>query len=99
MKNKVLVTFHVLEVGISFDAFIPVNELVWKIKKLVSKSISDLLNMQEINDKDYLLLNKDTSTIYHNNDTIIHTDIRNGTELFLIPIVKGGNGFVSLIKN
>ena len=85
MQNKVLVTFHVLELGISFDAFIPVNELIWKIKKLASKSISDLTNMQEINVKDYILLNKDNTQIYNNNVTVLDTDIRNGTELFLIP--------------
>lgn len=88
MNNKVLVKFNVLELGLSFDAFIPVNELVWKIKKLAVKSISDLTDIKEINTKDYLFLNKDTSRIYNNNDIIINTDIRNGTELLLIPILK-----------
>ncbi len=88
MNNKVLVKFIVLELDISFDAFIPVNELVWKIKKLVAKSISDLTDVKEINEKDYILLNKDNSRIYKNNEIILKTDIRNGTELLLVPVLK-----------
>lgn len=86
MNNKVLVTFNLLELGISFDAFIPVNEVVWKIKKLVAKSISDLMNIEEIDAKDYILVNKLSSMIYANNQIVIQTDIRNGTELLLVPI-------------
>ena len=88
MNNKVLVKFIVLELDISFDAFIPVNELVWKIKKLVAKSISDLTDVKEINEKDYILLNKDNSRIYKNNEIILKTDIRNGTELLLVPVLE-----------
>ena len=86
MNNKGLVTFNLLELGISFDAFIPVNEVVWKIKKLVAKSISDLMNIEEIDAKDYILVNKLSSMIYANNQIVIQTDIRNGTELLLVPI-------------
>ena len=85
MNNKVLVTFYVIELGTSFDAFVPVNEIVWKIKKLVSKSISDLTNIPEINEKEYILVNRDNSKIYYNSDIIHNTDIRNGTELVMIP--------------
>lgn len=86
MNNKVLVTINVIELGISFDVFIPVNELVWKVKKLVTKSISDLINVQEIFVKDYVLINKDSSEVYSNNSIIINTNIRNGTELLLVSI-------------
>ena len=42
MKNKVLVKLIVQEIDSNFDLFIPVNELIWKIKKLMIKSVSDL---------------------------------------------------------
>ena len=86
MKNKVLVKFIVLELNVSFDAFIPVNEVVWKIKRLAMKSISDLSNNKEINERNMVMLNKDNSRIYDSNEIIIDTDIRNGTELILISI-------------
>ena len=84
MENKVLVKFYSLELGLSYDIFIPVNELIWKIKKLIVKSIADLNNMPDLYKDDYLLINKLTGKIYQNNEIVINTDIRNGTELMLI---------------
>ena len=84
MNNKILVKFNVIELGISYDVFIPVNELVWRIKKLVVKVIADFINMPELFKKDFILINKSTFEIYNNNDVIINTNIRNGMELFLI---------------
>ena len=84
MENKVLIKLIMPELDEEFDIFIPVNELIWKIKKLIIKSISDLsktdLNIQD----EYILINKDNSKIYTNNEILINTDIRNGTELFFI---------------
>lgn len=84
MNNKVLVKLIIPELDQSFDLFIPVNEVVWKIKKLSVKAISDLNNISFNLSKEYTLLNKSNSKIYQNNEVIINTDIRNGTELLLI---------------
>ena len=46
MNNKVLVKLLVPELNSSFDIFLPVNELIWKIKKMLVKSISDLTNIR-----------------------------------------------------
>lgn len=86
MNNKVLVKVTILELGISYDIFLPVNELIWKLKKLMIKSISDLVNVPELYQKDFLLLNKITGEIYRNNDVLIDTNIRNATELILLSI-------------
>ena len=86
MKNKVLIKLFVFEFGNTYDVFIPVNEYVWKVKKLIIKSVSDLTNIPlDINMNCYLL-NKSTCTFYRDNDIIINTDIRNGTEIILISI-------------
>ena len=42
MKNKVLVKIILPELDRSYDIFLPVNEIVWKAKKLILKAISDL---------------------------------------------------------
>ena len=87
MKNKVLIKIIIPELDKSYDVFIPVNELVWKVKQLLIKSIFDLsgLNLfpQNLN---YLLVNKNTGKVYTNNQVIINTDIRNSTELILLPV-------------
>ncbi len=84
MENKVLIKLIVPELDKSFDVYIPVNELIWKIKKLFLKSISDLTNIEIDLEMDYLLLNKDTCEVYTNNNLIIDTNIRNGSELLFL---------------
>ena len=91
MNNKVLVKIIVPELDNIYDVFIPVNEVVWKVKKLVSKSVSDLSGGVLDYKKDYTLINKLTSQPYDNNAIIINTNIRNATELILLS-VKDNNG-------
>ena len=83
MENKVLIKLIMLDMDESFDIFIPVNEIIWKIKKLIIKSISDINNISLDINNEYLLISKETSKIYDNNEIVINTDIRNGTELIL----------------
>ena len=84
MENKVLVKLIVPDIEQSFDVFVPINEVIWKVKKMFIKSICDITNLSlDINDN-WLMLNKNTSRIYKSNEIIIDTDIRNGTELILI---------------
>lgn len=86
MKNKVLIKLIVPEIDNTFDVFVPVNELVWKVKKLLVKSVSDLSNGALELKKEYILINKITGECYSNNITIFNTDIRNATELVLLSI-------------
>ena len=84
MKNKVLIKLFVSELDASFDLFIPVNELIWKVKKMIIKSVSDLLSIPLNMDDDYILINKNTGDIYNNNIVVIDTNIRNCTELMIV---------------
>jgi len=86
MKNKVLVKLCVPELDYEFDCFIPVNEIIWKVKKLLIKSVSDLTGgSMDMNSK-CVLINKKSNKIYENNKTIYETDIRNTTELILLTV-------------
>lgn len=84
MENKVLVKLIVPEISEVFDVFLPVNEVVWKIKKMLVKCITDIDNVSFDSNKDFLLIKKENSKVYSNNELIINTDIRNATELVLI---------------
>lgn len=84
MENKVLIKLFVPELDSTFDVFIPINEIVWKITKMLVKSVSDLNNTDINMTKEFILINKTTTRIYNSNEVIINTDIRNGTELILI---------------
>lgn len=84
MKNKVLVRLIVPALNNSYDIFIPVNEFVWKVTKLMVKSVSDLSRIELDISKKYALINQSTGKIYGINEKIIETDIRNATELVLL---------------
>lgn len=93
MKNKVLIRLFVPELDFAFDVFIPINEVVWKVKKLLAKSVSDLTGgVMDINGE-YALINKTTSQSYDNNIIIARTDIRNATELIFLAVKKNNMGF------
>ena len=104
MKNKVLVKIIVPEINESFDVFIPVNEYIWKINKLIQKAIFDLTGGTLNSEKEYVLINNYTGQVYKNNNIIIDTEIRNGTELTLLSSEPGIistelNSVNNLIKN
>ena len=84
MNNKVLIKLILPEFDQEFDIFIPVNEIVWKVKSLIVKSISDLTGVALDSKYDYILLNQGNGRIFDNNEIIINTDIRNGSELILL---------------
>ena len=83
MKNKVLIKIILPQLGREYDIFIPVNVIIWKIKKLAIKAISDLESGININE-DFIMLNKTTGRFYKNNEIVINTDIRNSSEIVII---------------
>lgn len=84
MKNKILIKLTLVELDEAFDIFIPANEVIWKLKKLIIKSISDLTGNPLNMNADYILMNKITSKIYQNNELVINSDIRNGSEILMM---------------
>ena len=84
MNNKILIKLIFPELNDTFDIFIPANEIIWKIKKMLLKCVGELSNTNIDMNAKYILLNKDNSRIYKNNDLVIETDIRNCTELVMI---------------
>ncbi|MGN1311710.1 MAG: hypothetical protein ACI4U4_01705 [Bacilli bacterium] len=86
MSNKVLIKLYVPTLGETFDIFIPVNEIMWRVNRLIVKLVSDMSEGLFILDKDYAMINMDTGKIYDNNDIVINTDIRNATRILLVEI-------------
>ena len=86
MNNKVLIKLVIPEIDESFDIFIPINEILWKVKKMIVKSAGDLILKSLDTNKNYILINKNTLEIYPNNIQIAKTDIENGTEIILLSV-------------
>ena len=87
MKNKVLIKLILPELDVDYDVFVPVNEIIWKTKILLINALEDILKIS-LSQKEFYIINKENCKIYDNNEIIINTDIRNGTELILLSIQK-----------
>ena len=86
MNNKVLVKIIVPGCSEHFDVYIPVNEVMWKVNRLITKSVFDLLGLPFDASKDaFIFVNKDSGQVYNQNEIVIQTNIRNSTELIMLP--------------
>lgn len=79
-ENKFMVNLYVLALDKHFELFIPVDEKVGNIVKLINNS---LLNNFP-NNREFTLLNLYSGSIYKNNVLVRDTDIQNETKLILI---------------
>ena len=84
MNNKVLVRISSPQLNGSYDVFIPINEYVGVIIKLVIKILDDINETNKMEEKTFMLIKKKTSEIYNNDDIVRDTNIKNATELLLI---------------
>ena len=78
MNNKILVTISIPLLDESYDIFIPVNKKVGTIKNTIIESIKNLQN------KNYLLMNKDDCKIIDENVYVKNSGIQNGSKLILL---------------
>lgn len=90
MKNKVMIKAIFPSIDKEYDIKIPVNELTWRVNKLITKAVYDYNGINiDIKNDNFVMINKSNGKIYENNTAIIDTDIRNGTEIiFLTEILQ-----------
>lgn len=84
-KNKIMIKAIFPSIDKEYDIKIPVNEVLWKINKMIVKAIYDMNSIKiDIRNEKFVMINKNSGKIYENNVAIIDTDIRNGTEIFFL---------------
>lgn len=79
-ENKFMVNLYVLALDKHFELFVPIDEKVGNIVKLIDNSLFDNIP----NNKKFTLLNLYSGSIYKNNVLVRDTDIKNETRLILI---------------
>lgn len=79
-ENKVLIKLSVLSLNKNYELFIPVNEKIGNITKLLNNTMFDSIDYS----KNIILINVKSGEYYKNNMVIRDTDIVNGTHLLLI---------------
>ena len=80
LDNKILVNLYSLSLGKNYEIYIPVNEKVGNISKILNLTMFDSID----NTRNCTILNLETGSTYKNNDLIRNTDIKNGSKLILI---------------
>ena len=84
MNNKVLVKVITPHFNGEYDVFIPTNEYVYVVTKLIVKVLKDINEAGSNSKTVFQLMNVDTGAIYKQADIVRDTDIRNSTKLMLI---------------
>lgn len=79
-ENKVLVNIYILSLNKNCEIFIPINERVGNISKLLNSILIDSIDYS----KSIILMNADNGKCYKNNEIIRDTDIKNGSKLVLL---------------
>lgn len=75
--NKVLINLYVVCLDKSYELYIPVNEKVGNVIKMLSRSLFN-------EEKNMCFINTVTGSIYKNNDLVRNVDINNGMKLLLV---------------
>ena len=78
--NKYLVNLYILSLDTNYEVYLPANEKVGNITKLMNITLFDSIN----SDKNCKFINADTGVLYNNNDLVRNTDIKNDSKLMLI---------------
>ena len=79
LDNKILVNLYVLSLGKYFELYLPVNEKVGNISKLLNTSLFE----NGIIAEKLSIINSLDGTIYNDNDIVRDTSIKNGSKLIL----------------
>lgn len=79
-ENKILVNIYILTLNKNCEMFIPVNEKVGNIIKLLNSIMIDSINFN----RNSVIMNADSGMCYKNNDIVRNTDIKNGTKLIFL---------------
>ena len=84
MKNKILISVYVPSIDEEYEIYIPVNETINKVLELIIKSVSELSDDNIDLDKNYYLLDPNTSTVYSKDLIIRDTNIKNSNKIILV---------------
>ena len=83
MKNKILIKVIVPTLGSEFEMFIPVNERISQVKKIIIKALVDISDGEFKVTKGYSLIDPDQGTIYDSRLIIRDTNIINIKRIIL----------------
>lgn len=84
MNNKVLVKLYVPIIEKQYDIWLPINKKIYKVVRLLEKSVNEMCGGYYRPAKMPMLYDKDSGKMYDINLNVKENDIKNGTEIILI---------------
>ena len=85
MNDKIIIKVIFPSLNKEYDVKIPVNELIWRVNKLIVKAVYDMNGIKlDLSKTKYIMINKNSGKQYDNNTIIIDSDIRTGTEIVFL---------------
>ena len=85
MNDKLIIKVIFPSLNKEYDVKIPVNELIWRVNKLIVKAVYDMNGIKlDLSKTNYIMINKNSGKQYDNNTIIIDSDIRTGTEIVFL---------------
>lgn len=84
MNNKILVNVYSPEFGETYEIFIPINEYISVVIKLITNVISGITGVDSFSERKCSLINKKTLQVYSNKVIVRDTDMKNSTDLILL---------------
>ncbi len=83
MKNKILIELYIVDTDNYYNLYIPVNEYIGKVIKLIVASAFELDDVEQLN-KEYYLIDPDNGEVYDNSLLIRNSNIKNAKVVYLV---------------
>ncbi len=83
MKNKILIELYIVDTDNYYNLYIPVNEYIGKVIKLIVASAFELDDVEHLN-KEYYLIDPDNGEVYDNSLLIRNSNIKNAKVVYLV---------------
>ena len=83
-KNKILIELEIPLIEKSYDLYIPINNRIGTIKKLIEQALVEITEGAYEMKLDTNFYSKETGQIYDVNKNVRETDLKNGSRIILI---------------
>ena len=83
-KNKILIELYIPSIEKEYDLYIPINKKIGTVKTLIEQALVELTDNAYVIKKDSNFYSKETGAVYNVNNSVLETDLKNGSRIILI---------------
>ena len=83
-KNKILIELYIPSIEKEYDLYIPINKKIGTVKTLIEKALVELTDNAYVIKKDSNFYSKESGEVYNVNNSVLETDLKNGSRIILI---------------